>query len=1073
MSKKLIFLCMALGLCLAPAVQAANIIWVSDAYDERADGIPDDQAGADFIASLGHTVDYQRGASFGNGYWRTLDAAKIAALNAADLVIVSRNSDSGNYDDADEIAQWNGITAPLILMTPYISRNSRWIWYNNATLSEDGGTPTLVAVDPHHPIFNGVNLNSKNEVDIYDQAVGSGTVSFPGVLDQGNGTLLAQAISGTRTIIAEWAAGKPFYAGGAQTPAGKRMIFCGGTREGSGFGRGEFNLNDEGKKLLANAIEYMLGNLVREPWVKAWQPNPADGTTNVQMPLLRWAKGETAVAHDVYLGTTPDLTAADLVSPRNPMAIYYPPFALLPGTKYYWRIDEVELDGTTHTGDVWSFTTPSLVAFSPQPLNGAKWIDPDAVTLLWQPGQNAISHDVYFGTDKQAVTDGTGGTSKGNVVAPTFDPGPLTADTTYFWRVDEVLFDKTKRAGNVWSFTTLAPGGGIRGLYFGNRTLDGLPVINQIDPQINFNWATVPVGLTANNFSVRWVGELDVPFSETYTFYPTTDDGVRLWVNDVQLLDLWTNRRAATEAKASIELAGGRRYPIVMEFYSFDGTAIAELRWESPSIAKDLIPQAAFSPPLRASSPVPGNGAVNVPQTSMLTWNAGEKAEQHVVYFGDDADAVADATSGGSNQAAAVTTFDPGTLEWGKTYYWRVDEVNDAEADSPWKGSVWSFTTADFIVVDDFESYNDEEGTNTRIYETWFDGWTAAVKNGATVGNWDPPFAEQVIVHGGRQSMPIDYNNTNAPFYSEAYREFAPVQNWTVKGVTDLVLWLRGNPVSFVDKGGGAFTISGAGHDIWDDADDFRFAWKRLNGNGSITVKVESVVNTNAWAKGGVMIRETLDPSSKFAYVVSTPAQGVSFGWRPSIAGTCSSATQAGLPTAQWVKLTRTGDVFTGQYSADGQTWTDIENADGTVASTTIAMAGSVYIGLCVTSHNAAATTTVEFSGQTATGGVSGAWQVAEIGDDPQLANSPQPLYVTVEDSTGKKATVMNPDPGAANVTAWTEWKTPLSSFAGVSMTKVKRLYIGIGDKNPDGTGRIYIDDIRVTKPEPAEPVGP
>jgi hypothetical protein len=111
----------------------------------------------------------------------------------------------------------------------------------------------------------------------------------------------------------------------------------------------------------------------------------------------------------------------------------------------------------------------------------------------------------------------------------------------------------------------------------------------------------------------------------------------------------------------------------------------------------------------------------------------------------------------------------------------------------------------------------------------------------------------------------------------------------------------------------------------------------------------------------------------------------------------------------------------------------------------------------------------VEFSGQTATGGVSGSWQVAAIGDDPQLANSPQPLYVTVEDSTGKKVTVTNPDPGAVNAATWTAWPTPLSQFAGVSLTKVKRLYIGVGDKSnpqPDGTGRIYIDDIRVVKPD-------
>ena len=332
-------------------------------------------------------------------------------------------------------------------MTPYISRTSRWVWYNNDTLSEDGGTPTLVAADPHHPIFNGVKLTSKGEVDIYDQSIGSGTVSFAGVLEQGNGTLLAKAISGTRTMIAEWPAGKPFYAGGAQTPAGKRMLFCAGTREGSGFGRGEFNLNAEGKKLFTNAIDYMMGKLVREPWVKAWKPDPADGTRNITLPLFRWTPGETAILHDIYLGASPELTSADLVTAKNPLAMFYYTKPLTPGTKYYWRIDEVDAAGTVHTGDVWSFTTASLVAFDPRPRDGAKWIDPASVHLEWQPGQNTLSHEVYFGTDQAAVAAGNAGVFKGKQFPNTLDVGQLAANTTYYWRVDGVLADGSKRTG--------------------------------------------------------------------------------------------------------------------------------------------------------------------------------------------------------------------------------------------------------------------------------------------------------------------------------------------------------------------------------------------------------------------------------------------------------------------------------------------------------------------------------------------------------------------------------------------------------------------------------------------------
>jgi len=863
---------------VAPVAQAAKIIWVSDRYDEKVDGAPDDAAGPAFLESQGYTVDY-RGTA-GNGYWRTLDAAKIAELNAADVILVSRSTDSGTYaNDATEVAQWNGLTAPLILLTPYLSRNSRWIWHNNATLSEDSGTPTLQALDPHHPLFKGVNLNAQNQVDIYDQTIGSGTVSLVGVLDNGNGTLIAKTPSGTRSMIVEWQPGKPFYAGGAQTPAGKRMILCCGTREGGGQGRGEFNMNDEGKKLLVNAIEYMSGNLVREPWVKAWLPEPADGTLNVALPLFKWTPGETALFHDVYFGTTAELTEANRSASRQPIAMYFHVPPLEPGTKYYWRVDEVEVSGTVHTGDVWSFSTASLTAYEPRPRDGAKWVDQAAGTLRWEAGQNAIKHDVYFGTDKDAVTQGAAGVSKGTLTAPIFDAGSLAVGTTYYWRVDEILVDGTKRTGAVWSFTTLAPGGGLRGLYYANAAASGTPAINQVDPQINFNWAAAsPQGLPADGFSARWVGELEVPFSETYTFYPTTDDGVRLWINDVQILDLWANRRSATEAKASIKLTGGQRYPITMEFYNAEGTAVAELRWESPSITKDLIPQAAFSLPVRASGPNPGSTAVYVPQSATLAWRAGEKAVQHDVYFGSEADAVTNGTTASAGvyqgrQALDVTTFDPGVLEWGKTYYWRVDEVNEAAAESPWQGAVWSFTAADCLVVDNFESYTDDEGS--RIYETWVDGWTN--NTGAVVGNLEAPFAEQAVVHGDKQSMPMDYNNVNVPFYSEAELEFAPAANWTVNGVDTLTLFFRGN------------TANGAGA-----------------------------------------------------------------------------------------------------------------------------------------------------------------------------------LYVAVEDSAGKIGVATHPNPAAVTLTTWTEWKIPLSSLIGVNPAKVKKLYLGVGDRNSPAQGgacRMYIDDIRVTKP--------
>ena len=261
----MIVMILALAFCLASSATAANIIWVSDAYDERVDSITDDQGWVDLLAAQGYNVDYTKGASLGNGYWRTLDAAKIARLNAADLVIISRCTDSGSYDDGQERTQWNSITTPLILMGVHISRSSRWLWVHSNSLTDNGGTPTLESLDPHHPIFKDVALDVKNRVDIYDQTVGTGTVSFFNFANMGNGTRIAKPARQDWTMVAKWKAGVQFYPGAAQTAAGRRMLFCAGTREGVGFGRGECNLNAEGRKLFLNAVAYMLGTLVREP----------------------------------------------------------------------------------------------------------------------------------------------------------------------------------------------------------------------------------------------------------------------------------------------------------------------------------------------------------------------------------------------------------------------------------------------------------------------------------------------------------------------------------------------------------------------------------------------------------------------------------------------------------------------------------------------------------------------------------------------------------------------------------------------------------------------------------------
>ena len=189
------------------------------------------------------------------------------------------------------------------------------------------------------------------------------------------------------------------------------------------------------------------------------------------------------------------------------------------------------------------------------------------------------------------------------------------------------------------------------------------------------------------------------------------------------------------------------------------------------------------------ASPSPAKGAVDVTQTPVLTWSPGVFADTHQVYFGTDAESLELKASGNLGSES----FDPGQLEWDTTYYWRIDEANNANADSPWTGPLWSFTTANFLIIDDMESYNDinegEEGSN-RIYLAWIDGFDNPAANGSVVGNDLPPIAEQTIVHGGNQSMPMTYDN--AVGKSEATLTLTTNRDWTVNGVNTLTIWFRG-----------------------------------------------------------------------------------------------------------------------------------------------------------------------------------------------------------------------------------------------------------------------------------------
>ncbi|MHC4533059.1 MAG: hypothetical protein ACYS6K_03825 [Planctomycetota bacterium] len=390
---------------------------------------------------------------------------------------------------------------------------------------------------------------------------------------------------------------------------------------------------------------------------------------------------------------------------------------------------------------------PKFKAYNPIPADGAYHED-TWVNLSWTPGDFAASHDVYLGDNFDAVSEGAEGTFIGNQAAaflvagfPGFPyPDGLLSGATYYWRVDEVndADSGSPWKGDVWSFM--------------------IPPKTAYLPDPADSGESVAV-----NARLSWTPGYG---SKLHTVYFGDN------FDDVNNAAGGLPQGAANYTPGELKMAK-TYYWRVDEFDAI--TTYKGNVW-------------SFTTEGAVAALDPANGAVDVTQTPVLTWAPGFGAS-HEVYFGADASAL-EKKAGGN---LGSESYEPGQLEWNTTYYWRVDEVNNANADSPWTGPLWSFTTANFLIIDDMEAYNDiaegEEGSN-RIYNAWVDGYDDPT-NGSQAGHLDPPFYEESIVHGGGKSLPLYYDN--AVGKSEATLTLTDKRDWTVNGVNTLTIWFRGS----------------------------------------------------------------------------------------------------------------------------------------------------------------------------------------------------------------------------------------------------------------------------------------
>ncbi|MBW1945536.1 MAG: discoidin domain-containing protein, partial [Deltaproteobacteria bacterium] len=426
----------------------------------------------------------------------------------------------------------------------------------------------------------------------------------------------------------------------------------------------------------------------------------------------------------------------------------------------------------------------------------------------------ANGHIVYFSESFSDVNDGIGGITQS---VTSYDPGRLDLETTYCWRIDEVngAPDFTVHQGGIWSFTTEPVGYPIANVTAtasssdttqgsANATVDGSGLTDDLhSTDIQTMWLSNAAGPQPTWIQFEfdcvymlhemWVWNSNTEL-ETAIGYGFKDVTIEYSVDGTDYTTL-----GATHEFAPATGTGDYAHNTTIDFGGSQAKYVRltpNSNWKSFVVQFGLSEVRFFHIPLRARGPDPASGATDVDVDVTLDFRAGRQAAEHNVYVSTDEQAVIDGAA--PVTVVTETNHSLSSLDLDTTYYWRVDEVNDAEIPTTWQGDVWNFSTREYFVVDDFESYNDieagQEGSNP-VYEVWLDG-VGTTTNGSTMGYNVPfqPTMETGIVHGGGQSVPLQYDNTTAAL-SEVTRTLAS-QDWTVNGIKTLSLWFRGDPAN-------------------------------------------------------------------------------------------------------------------------------------------------------------------------------------------------------------------------------------------------------------------------------------
>ncbi|MCF7974796.1 MAG: discoidin domain-containing protein [Phycisphaerae bacterium] len=468
-------------------------------------------------------------------------------------------------------------------------------------------------------------------------------------------------------------------------------------------------------------------------------------------------------------------------------------------------------------------------ASSPNPEDGDTDIPRDRV-LTWESGETAVTHHVYLGTSFEDVNSATVPTVS-DVDVNSFDPGRLDFDQTYFWRVDEVngTPDRTVFTGDIWSFT-VEPYAIMIPVDVNKATASSSNAENTPDMTVNGSglegsahsenseamWLSVPGDLSPwLMFEFADLQKLDQMLiwnsnskSEVFIGWGVKDVDIEFSVDGVS----WTGLAESTQ----ISRAPGQPGYDTPQAIDLGLTLAKYVRLTILSNWGGFLKQYGVSEvqfyglPVYAREANPASGSANVLPDASVAWRAGREADQHTVYLSTDANAVVEGSAASVSSLTNHVALDSLGVQLGETYYWRVDEVNEAQAPSVWQGDLWHFSTVPYVTVDDFERYGNY--SPDRPFQTWLDGFGYSADEyfpvtypgngtGSGVGHdiWSPGSAyfdgdimeTARTMAGSDQSMPFYYSNTGGGA-SQIDRLFAASQDWTSGGAQILSIGVLG-----------------------------------------------------------------------------------------------------------------------------------------------------------------------------------------------------------------------------------------------------------------------------------------